>query len=254
MKILIIEDEIRASQQLQSLITKNYPNTTILDNLESVEDSVEWFKNNTPPDLVFMDIQLADGLSFEIFQQTPIDSPIIFTTAYDQYSIKAFKVNSVDYLLKPIVENDLISAVEKYKKIHGNQDPGVIDPLTINKLINNLTENKFRKRFIVKEGSSMTYVHVEDVAFFNSEDGITFLHTKGLKRYTLDMTLESVSKDIKNSDFFQINRGQIVCVDCIDKIKPYFNNRLSIQISNYPEEDFIVSRNRSTEFKAWVNQ
>jgi len=254
MNVIIIEDEKRASDQLHSLLKKHFEDVQVVKVIEDVEGSVAWLKENKHPDLLFMDIQLADGLSFEIFESVDVQSPIIFTTAYDQYSIKAFKVNSVDYLLKPIVENDLISAVEKYKKIHGNQDPGVIDPLTINKLINNLTENKFRKRFIVKEGSSMTYVHVEDVAFFNSEDGITFLHTKGLKRYTLDMTLESVSKDIKNSDFFQINRGQIVCVDCIDKIKPYFNNRLSIQISNYPEEDFIVSRNRSTEFKAWVNQ
>jgi len=254
MEVLIIEDETRASAQLKSLLAVHFPQVQILDIIESVEESVNWLQANKSPSLIFMDIQLADGLSFEIFESVDVQSPIIFTTAYDQYSIKAFKVNSVDYLLKPIIEKDLLTAVNKYQKLYAREEKPVLDVMTINKLINNLTEDKSRKRFIVKEGSSMTYVHVEDIAYFDSAEGITFLHTKTQKRYTLDMTLDVIEKDVNPDNFFRINRGQIIHVEAVSKIKPYFNNRLTLDVANFSKEEFIVSRGRSTEFKKWVNQ
>lgn len=254
MKILIIEDEIRASQQLQLILNKLFPSMKILDCLESIEDSVEWLKSNEHPDLIFMDIQLADGLSFEIFQLVQVNAPVIFTTAFDQYSIKAFKVNSIDYLLKPIQEKDLVHAIKKYQELFAHKKNSKIDSLTIEKLINNLTPDKSRKRFIVKEGSSMTFVQVEDIAFFYSEDGVSFLVTHHHKRYIVDMTLDTIEKDISPTQFSRINRSQIIHIHAIDKIHPYFNHRLKLDIKGNTKLDFIVSRKRVNSFKDWVNQ
>jgi len=254
MKVLIIEDEIRASQQLSAVLKNNFTNVNILDTLESVEESINWFRSHSSPDLIFMDIQLADGLSFEIFESTTIDAPVIFTTAYDQYSIKAFKVNSIDYLLKPIVEKDLIFAVEKYEKLHRTGTNQQLDRLLIEKLTNNLSVDKTRKRFIVKEGASMTFVQIEDISFFYSEEGVSFLITQHNKRYIIDMTLEAIEKDISSNDFFRINRHQIISIPALQKINPYFNNRLSLELKGTSKQTFIVSRKRVSQFKQWVNQ
>ncbi len=254
MNVLIIEDEIRASQQLETMLEKLFPGTEVLASIESVEDSVEWLQNNDEPDLIFMDIQLADGLSFEIFQLTEVKAPVIFTTAFDQYSIKAFKVNSIDYLLKPIQEKDLAQGVEKYKNLYANQKDSSIDALTIEKLINNLVPDKSRKRFIVKEGTSMTFVQIEDIAYFYSEQGLSFLVTHHNKRYIVDMTLDTIEKDISPNDFSRINRSQIVHIQSILKIHPYFNHRLKLDIKGNSNQEFIVSRKRATPFKEWVNQ
>lgn len=254
MKILIIEDEIRAAQQLQSMLKENDPSVEILGTLDSVEDSIAWLKSNHLPDLLFMDIQLADGLSFEIFNSISIEAPIIFTTAYDQYSIKAFKVNSVDYLLKPLVEEDLRNALNKYRKLYETKTAQPIDALVLEKLVNNLSQEKGRKRFIVKEGNSMTFVQVEDVQYFYSEDGISFLMTKQNKRYIVDMTLEAIEKDLLAGAFFRINRHQIVSIDSINKMQPYFNNRLMLDIEGGKKMEFLVARKRVSDFRAWVNQ
>ncbi|MFK8007388.1 MAG: LytR/AlgR family response regulator transcription factor [Saprospiraceae bacterium] len=253
MKILIIEDEIRAAQQLQTMLNNNYPNFNILDTLESVEDSVEWLNNNAPPNLILMDIQLADGLSFEIFQKINIEVPVIFTTAYDQYSIKAFKVNSVDYLLKPIQEDDLKSAIEKYQKHFTQNTSSNLDTSTLEKLITNLVVEPSRKRFMVKDGGAMTFVPMKEVAYFYSEDGISFLVKKNNKRFIVEMTLDAIEKDISHVDFFRINRGQIVGIDSVKKIHPYFNHRLKLDISGNSKLEFVVSRNRTSDFKTWVN-
>ncbi len=261
MNILIIEDEIRASQQLQAMLEKQFPETKVLQVLESVEDSVEWFNNlpseqtrNTAPDLILMDIQLADGLSFEIFQKTNIEAPVIFTTAYDQYSIKAFKVNSIDYLLKPIQEKDLNNALKKYKKLHEKQTKSSLDPLMIEQFLQNLSPEKSRQRFMVKEGNSMTFVPTNDILFFYSEDGISFLVNHKGKRYIVDQTLDIIEKEIDPKAFFRINRGQIININAVEKIHPYFNHRLKLDLKENVAVDFIVSRNRTSNFKAWVNQ
>ncbi|MEM6965460.1 MAG: LytTR family DNA-binding domain-containing protein [Bacteroidota bacterium] len=253
MNILIVEDEIRAAQQVKNMLEHNFSDAHILEIIESVEDGVEWLANNTSPDLILMDIQLADGLSFEIFQKVKVEAPVIFTTAYDQYSIKAFKVNSIDYLLKPIQEDDLKFAIKKYKNLFAQKSSPIVDRLTIEKLINNLTEDKFRQRFVVKEGNSMTFVQVEDIAFFYSEDGISFLMTLHGKRYIVDMTIDAIEKDLSVRDFHRINRGQIVNIKSIEKIHPYFNHRLKLEIRGNKNHEFIVSRNRTSEFKGWVN-
>ena len=253
MKILIIEDEIRAAQQLQTMLKAYGSEYHILGILESVEDSVEWLQNNAPPDLILMDIQLADGLSFEIFQKIKIEVPVIFTTAYDEYSIKAFKVNSVDYLLKPIQKKDLDNALEKYKKLFAQSSTLGIDASTLEKLVSNLIVEPTRKRFMVKDGASMVFVMIEDIAYFYSEDGVSFLVKKNNKRYLIDMILDAIEKDVSASDFFRINRAQIVGIHAIQKIHPYFNHRLKLDILGNSKLDFIVSRNRTSDFKKWVN-
>lgn len=252
MNVLIIEDEFRASQQLKTMLEKNFSDIEILDILESVEDSVTWINSNASPDLILMDIQLADGLSFEIFKKTKIEVPVIFTTAYDQYSIKAFKVNSIDYLLKPIEENDLKAAIQKYKKIYEKKSN--IDSLMIEQLLQNLSPEKSRKRFMVKEGTSMKFVSIESIAYFYSEDGVTFLMSYEGKRYIVDMTLDMIDNEVDKNDFFRINRGQIININAVDKINPYFNHRLKLEVKENSKQEFIVSRNRTSEFKAWVNQ
>lgn len=254
MNILIIEDEIRASQQLQAMLQKNFPEVTVLDVLESVEDSVEWFIKNTSPNLILMDIQLADGLSFEIFKKTKIEVPVIFTTAYDQYSIRAFKVNSIDYLLKPIQEDDLSNAINKFRKLYEKQSTSNIDHSKIEELIQNLSPNKSRKRFMVKEGNSMTFVQIDSISFFYSEDGISFLMTHNGKRYIVDQTLDAIEKEIDKNDFSRINRAQIVNINAVGKIHPYFNHRLKLDVKGNETLEFIVSRNRTKEFKEWLNQ
>ncbi len=254
MDILIIEDEIRASQQLQAMLQKHFPEMNILEVLESVEDSVEWFNNQISPDLILMDIQLADGLSFEIFQKVEIEAPVIFTTAYDQYSIKAFKVNSIDYLLKPIQEEDLTNALNKYKKHYLKESNTTINPATIEQLLQNLSPDKSRKRFMVKEGNSMTFVQIDTIHFFYSEDGISFLVNNKGQRYIVDQTLDAIEKEIDTSHFFRINRGQIININAVTKIHPYFNHRLKLDLKENSTLEFIVSRNRASDFKGWVNQ
>ena len=253
MKILLIEDEMRAAQQLRVLLENNFPEAEILSVLESVEDSVDWLRNNTPPSLILMDIQLADGLSFEIFQQVKIEVPVIFTTAFDQYSIKAFKVNSVDYLLKPIQENELKAAIEKFKKLHLQNSSSNLDAGILEKLISNLSVDTSRKRFMVKDGGSMVFVSIADVAYFYSEDGLSFLVKKNKKRHVVDMTLDAIEKDLSKQDFFRINRGQIVQIDAVEKIHPYFNHRLKLDILGNQKLEFVVSRNRASDFKRVCN-
>jgi len=166
MKTLIIEDERPAALRLKKLIQKCAPKAEILEVIDSVEDAVKWLNTFDQPDLIFMDIQLADGLSFDIFQQTTIKSPVIFTTAYDQYSLKAFKVNSVDYLLKPIDPLELKKAMEKFNELY--QQPQIYDSSAIEALLNNIHSKKFKERFLVKSGQEFSYIPIDDIAYFYS--------------------------------------------------------------------------------------
>lgn len=254
MKIVIIEDEIRASQQLETMVLQQLPDAQISKILEGVEDSVQWLQRNQAPDLIFMDIQLADGLSFEIFQKVQIASPVIFTTAYDQYSIRAFKVNSIDYLLKPIQQEDLIQALSKYKKLHVDQYKNQINSSLIEQLLKNTTQNNSRKRFLVKEGNSMILVPIEEVLYFYSSDGLSFLVTKENRRFIVDSTLDALESEIDETTFFRINRSQIVHINSIEKIHSFLNHRLKLDVLKSSAIDFVVSRNKVNSFKDWVNQ
>lgn len=249
MDIVIIEDEPRAAGQLQRMLKTCSFNYQLLVIIDSVEDAVAWFKENTPPDLVFMDIQLADGLSFEIFQSVGVEAPIIFTTAFDQYAIQAFKVNSIDYLLKPIQQPDLEAALNKFSKTH---KPAAIDPNLLKQLLTGMQSTQYRKGILVKDGGGFIQISMSELLYCYSEDGITFGVTSA-KRVIIDETIDLMFNSLNPNEFYRINRGQIVAKRAIEKIDPYFNHRVKLSITNPRDQEFIVSRPKTSDFKSWMN-
>ena len=250
MQVLIVEDEPRAASQLQDMLAKCAFEYKLLDILDTVEDSVVWFQNHDAPDLVFMDIQLADGLSFEIFQKLDIDAPIIFTTAFDQYAIQAFKVNSVDYLLKPIQKEDLDVALNKFRK---SNKPASIDSNILKQLLGNLQTPKTRSGVLVKEGNGFVQVNIDQFNYFYSEESVTFGITKD-KRVIIEETIDQLFSTLDNDHFYKINRGQIIRKKSILKIEPYFNHRVKLKVDNPRDIEFRVSRQKTTEFKNRMNK
>jgi len=250
-KVLIIEDEKPAARKLQAMVKELNTSIEILDVIDSVEDAVTWFKTFPQPDLIFMDIQLADGLSFSIFEKTKIESPVIFTTAYDEYAIKAFKVNSIDYLLKPIEKESLASAWDKYQSLNHNKVIGIgelINAISIKK------EIQFKERFLIKLGDNYTYSNINDVAYFMSDDGFTHLITWDKNNYIIDDKLDDLIELLEPNNFFRINRKYIIHLNSITKISSYFNSRLILQIKPKAKDDVIVARERVGNFKAWLNK
>ncbi|MEX0287621.1 MAG: LytR/AlgR family response regulator transcription factor [Flavobacteriaceae bacterium] len=250
MQILIIEDEARAARQLQQLLTSCSFQYELLEVIDTVVDAVEWFKTNATPDLVFMDIQLADGISFEIFGRVSVEAPIIFTTAFDQYAIQAFKVNSIDYLLKPIRQSDLNDALVKFEK---SNRPAGINTEVLQQLMGSLRGFEKRNNILVKEGSGFAQISVSELSYIYSEDSITF-GVSGAKRYIIDETMDQLYESLDTSDFFRINRGQIVAKKAIVKIDRYFNHRLKLSVNNTRDQEFIVSRQKTSSFKDWMNK
>ena len=249
MKILIVEDEPRAASQLQKMLGTCQFEYQLLDILDTIEESVSWFQKHDCPDLIFMDIQLADGLSFEIFQQVEIDAPIIFTTAFDQYAIRAFKVNSVDYLLKPIQKQDLKTALDKFTKTN---TPGVLDKDLVKQLLGSIQKPKNRHGILVKEGSGFIQVEISLFSYFYSEDSITFGVSTD-KRFIIEETIDQLYSTLDSDQFYKINRGQIINKQAVLKIDPYFNHRVKLSVSHPRDREFIVSRQKTTEFKNWMN-
>lgn len=249
MNILIVEDEPRAVNQLQNMLKDCNFNYSLLDILDTVKDAVDWLQSNSAPDLIFLDIQLADGLSFEIFQKVTVDAPIIFTTAFDQYAIQAFKVNSIDYLLKPIQKDDLNSALDKFNK---SKITHPFNPLILDKLLAGMQAPKIREGILVKDGSGLIQVKVADILYFYSEDRFTFGMTVQ-KRHLIDESIDHLFKTLDPDQFFKINRGQIVSKKSIHKISPYFNHRAKLTIFKAESQEFIVSRQKTNEFKDWMN-
>ena len=247
MKTLIVEDEINAYEYLASLIYKHMPECEIVDHLDSVQETINWLHHNPEPDLIFLDIQLSDGVSFEIFNHVNITAPIIFTTAYDQFALQAFKVNSVDYLLKPISEDDLKAAHSKLKL---REDKSNSEQLKT--ILRDYTTGK-KHRCLVKKGNHFEFINVDDIAFINSDDSMTFLHCKNGKRHIYTKTLQVLMNELDHEDFFQINRKQIVNINNITKIHPYLNQRLKVELLASTDLEFIVARNRMAEFKDWVD-
>ncbi|MFY0672779.1 MAG: response regulator transcription factor [Bacteroidia bacterium] len=249
MKVLIIEDEIRAVSQLQSALKSCQFDYELLEIIDTVEHSVNWLNENEAPDLIFMDIQLADGLSFEIFNHTTLSSPIIFTTAFDQYAIRAFKVNSIDYLLKPIQKDDLGTAIKKFTQMNKAH---VIEPNRLQNLISSLAQPTKRDGILVKSGSGQVRINISDLHFCYSKDSITFGVTSN-KRYIIEETLDELYETLDHKEFFKINRGQIVAKSSIKKLEPYFNHRVILSIDHARDQEFIVSRPKTGDFKKWMN-
>jgi len=250
MKILIVEDEIRAVSQLQSMLKACDFKYELLEIIDTVEDAVLWFEQNETPDLAFMDIQLADGLSFEIFQKTTVKAPIIFTTAFDQYAIQAFKVNSVDYLLKPIQKDDLKGALDKFLQSNSSAS---LDAATLKQLLNDLQVPTERDGILVKSGNGFVQLKVADLLYCYSEDSVTFGVTRD-KRFIIEETIDELFATLDHTKFFKINRGQIIAKSSILKFEPYFNHRVILSVTNPRDQEFVVSRPKTTEFKNWMNR
>ncbi len=250
MRILIIEDEARAASQLQRMLTECGFAYELLGVLDTVEDCVLWFQKNASPELVFMDIQLADGLSFEIFQKVDVEAPIIFTTAFDHYAIQAFKVNSVDYLLKPIQNEDLNKALKKFNKSN-NQSP--IAPSILKQLLSSIQGAKKREGILVKEGNGFLQIQTSELNYCYSEESITFGVANG-KRYIISESMDELFESLDQNKFYRINRGQIVSKSSIQKIEPYFNHRVKLTLNNPRDQEFVVSRSKTSDFKEWMNR
>lgn len=254
MKIVIIEDEPHAAQRLQSLATELIPNVEVVAKMDTVKKSIQWLKSNEKPDLIFMDIQLADGLSFQIFEHYAISSPVIFTTAYDEYALKAFKVNSIDYILKPVDKTELQAALNKLKNLAGNVAPSQKDVLSnIGQAVEMLLK-KYKARFVVKVGEHLRTIEVSSIRFFYSQDKTTFCVTDDNRNHILDYTLEQLEQMLDPSEFFKINRKYLVRSAAIQDIISYTNSRLRLVLKGSPDNDIIVARERVQEFKTWLDR
>lgn len=251
MKVLIVEDELPAAKQLKKLVSAFRPQTQVLDILDSIETAVHWFSENPMPDLVFMDIQLADGLSFDIFKAVNISAPVIFTTAFDQYTLKAFKVNSVDYLLKPIEPEELQAAIVKFEQ-HYITSPAFDAPM-LQQLLQTVNQPVYRTRFLIKLGQQLSFIQTTEVRYFFSANSLVYLKTQHNKKHLIDQSLDQLQHELDPKQFFRINRKAILCINGIQKIHPYFNSRLKIIVNPTPDFDLIVSRDRVGSFKNWLN-
>ncbi len=250
MNIIIIEDEKPAARLLQRKVEKLGLEINTL--LHSVEESIEWFQNNNHPDLIFLDIQLSDGLSFEIFEKIDIKSAVIFTTAYDEYALRAFKLNSIDYLLKPIDEVDLEIAVNKFKNQVQKNTVSNLDFEMIKKMILGTETKEYKKRFSVKIGQQLKVIYIDEVECFYSENKGTYLHTFENRNYLLDTTLEQIEEELNPKDFYRVSRKFIVPLKAIKEIQVYSNSRLKVILPSYKEEEVIVSREKVSDFKTWI--
>jgi len=250
MNIIIIEDEKPAARLLQRKVEKLGLQVNTL--LHSVEEAIAWFSSHEHPDLIFLDIQLSDGLSFEIFETITIKSAVIFTTAYDEYALRAFKLNSIDYLLKPIDEDDLEAAVAKFKARNTAVPSLSLDFEMIKKMLVNPIDRHYKKRFTIKMGQQLKMIGIDEVECFYSENKGTYLHTYDNRDYLLDLTLEQLEADIDPAAFYRVSRKFIVSLQAIKEIQLYSNSRLKVILPTYKEDEIIVARERVNDFKTWL--
>jgi two-component system response regulator LytT len=250
-KVVIIEDEKPAARRLSRIVEQLGYKVEQL--LYSVQEAVQWFLSNPHPDLILIDIQLSDGLSFEIFDEVEILSPLIFTTAYDAYTLKAFKLNSVDYLLKPIDEEELKNAIDKFRN-RNTEDRSSLEAISqIKKMLMGNAERTYKKRFIVKIGQHLKMIAVEDIVCFYSENKGTYIHTSDNRDHLLDETLDEIEVLTDPAKYFRINRKYLIRIDAIQDMIAYSNNRLKLKLTHCESDDLIVSREKIKAFKNWLH-
>ena len=252
MKALIIEDEVLAAQSLQKLIIEVSPDTEVVTTLQSIEESVAWFDENPMPDLIFMDIHLADGSSFAIFEQVQITCPIIFTTAYDEYALKAFEVSSIDYLLKPINRNDLIRALNKYNNLVGDK---TFDTQALNELVQKIgTSKKYKSCFLVPERDKLIPLPTANIAYIYIEDKLVKAIALDEHTYYMSQTLDEIMNQLSPDEFFRANRQFIVSRKAIKDLTIWFGNKLSLNLLVKVPEEIIISKAKVSEFKNWFSK
>ena len=262
MTALLVEDEELAVRKLRKLLQDVSPYLTIAGVTASIEDTVAWLENRRTagqpePELIFLDIELADGQSFEIFERTPVRSTVIFTTSYDEYALQAFKVNSIDYLLKPVQRDELQRSLRKYEELHG-QRPAADNPaLNIEKLLQQLQKQaprEYRQRFLVRQGQRMLSVETSDIAFFYTDERYSFFLTYAGQKFLVDYTLDELAEALDPARFFRINRGMLVTHQAVDQMQPYFGNRLSLTFRPAFDKEALVSREKVSDFKNWMGK
>ncbi|MGF1557810.1 MAG: LytR/AlgR family response regulator transcription factor [Flavobacteriaceae bacterium] len=250
MNVIIIEDEKPAARRLSRLLADFDVAVSVM--LHSVEEAIAWFQSNEHPDLIFLDIQLSDGLSFEIFEEVEVKSAIIFTTAYDEYALQAFKLNSIDYLLKPIDDEELETAVKKYRALKPEPQKLALDFEDIKKLLVNPLEREFKKRFTVRVGQHLKIINADEVECFYSENKGTYAATSDGRNYLLETTLENLEDELSPKIFFRVSRKFYININHIKDIISYTNSRLQIKLNHFSEQEIIVSRERVKDFKLWL--
>ncbi len=250
-KVLIVEDEIPAAKRLKKILGESGHTIEIINHCESIFATLAFLNTKPMVDLIFMDIRLGDGISFEIFNEVELTTPIIFTTAYDEYMLKAFKVHSIDYLLKPIVVEELSAAIQKYKMHFQRDEQSTIDIAAIMSMMHPPQQ---RERFLIKSGTQMIIVPTIEIQYFYTEEGYSFLVTNQGKKYIVDLTLDQLQKEISEKDFFRINRSMLVKAAAIQKVEQYFNSRFSLELMPRYAETVIVSREKVKDFKDWLER
>ena len=254
MKILIVEDEELAVKKLQKTLAAVDDTAEILGATDSIKSTVEWLQENPCPDLILMDIELSDGQSFEIFNLTEVKCPVIFTTSYDEYALKAFKVNSVDYLLKPIQKDELETALNKFRKLKQEAKPDVSLDILVKQLQQKLQPKEYRKRFLVKHAQKLVSIDVEDIAYFYSDGRLNFFKTNDNRKFVVDYTMDELEEMLNPENYFRISRSFYVSIDSVDKIDDYFGNRLILGLKPALDKEALVSREKVTEFKKWLGK
>ena len=256
MKVLIVEDEPLAAEQLENMILTYESHFEVVAKLDSIESSIHWLKNNPLPDLAFFDIQLADGLSFRIFEETQLEIPVVFTTAYDEYALKAFQVNSIDYLLKPIAYESLAKAIDKYARLFlspQTQATATVDVATIKAVVDSIRKpKKYKSRFVVKRGEHLVSVPTSEILYFYSEDKFTFLKTHEEQRYIIDFTLAELDSQLDPERFFRVNRQYLIAHEALQDIISYSHSRLKVKLQYSDDPNIVVSKQKVSEFKAWL--
>jgi DNA-binding LytR/AlgR family response regulator len=259
MKILIVEDEELAVKKLQKTLASLGKDLEVVGTADSIAATVEWLGDNPAPDLILMDIELADGQSFEIFNLTEVKSPVIFTTSYDEFALKAFKVNSVDYLLKPVQKDELDTAIDKLRSMkqlfsgkNGREDVQI--SALVKELQHTLNHKEYRKRFLVKHLQKLVSVDINNIAYFFSDDRLSFFKTVDDKKYVIDYTIDEIEAMVDPHQFFRINRGFLVAITSIDQIHDYFGNRLKLNLKPNIDKEALVSREKVTDFKNWMGK
>lgn len=259
MKVLIIEDEDLAVRKLQKTLQSVDANAEVVGVTDSIRSSVKWLQDNQAPDLILMDIELADGQSFEIFDKVDVNSTVIFTTSYDEYALKAFKVNSVDYLLKPVQKEDLEAALEKFRKMKqllgvGESQGNLNVDSLVKELQQRLQPREFRKRFLVKQGQKLVSVEVDDIAYFYSDGRVNFFKTKDNRKFIVDYTMDELEDMLDPDRYFRISRSFYVSIESVDQIHDYFGNRLLLNLQPVVDKEAIVSREKVGDFKKWMGK
>lgn len=263
MNVLIVEDEKLAVRKLTKLLDETAPELEIRGITPSIAGTVEWISQNRAngnpePDIIFLDIELADGQSFEIFNRIEIRSTVIFTTSYDEYALQAFKVNSIDYLLKPVQQEDLQRSIRKFYDLTGRRDPAASQQVDLEAILKSLhlktPTPEYRKRFLVKQGARLLSVEVSEIAYFYIDNGLTFFKNQQGQKFVVDYKMDDLDELLDPEQFFRVNRALIVTHHSVVQMQPYYNHRLALTLHPMLDKETIVSRERANEFKVWMGK